>query len=282
VDKAELQGELFASDILMLAATPWKTGETGGWWSAFDTDRDQTVSPLDVLLLVNSINSKTTLPQVYVPWLDVDRDVFVGPLDVLAIINQLNGVTFGQSPFLSLTMTNTGEVDGFTSDLSIQAQAKSSVSEVYLSLNGGVRRDVTSHLQPDGKFSITDEAIRQLYGTIPDGDNIFTLEAKEQGRFALAMDRRVTVGTIRSAQFQLLSTLPAANSLHLQWSESEDGVEYEVFVKSNSDSTYRKVTKVAGRSVTLSLTPANYSVYVEAVDLARNRIRSQTVSVVVP
>jgi len=61
----------------------------------FDVDNDKTVSPLDVLLLVNLLN--VVGPSLPVdglpgppPYVDVNGDNLVSPLDVLEVINYIN------------------------------------------------------------------------------------------------------------------------------------------------------------------------------------------------
>jgi hypothetical protein len=61
----------------------------------FDADNDKTVSPLDVLLLVNLLNvAGPSLPVEAVPgppsFVDVNGDNLVSPLDVLEVINYIN------------------------------------------------------------------------------------------------------------------------------------------------------------------------------------------------
>jgi hypothetical protein len=61
----------------------------------FDVTGDGFVSPIDVLQIVNYINSglppRPPIPPVVVPpYLDVDSNGFVDPLDVLAVINYIN------------------------------------------------------------------------------------------------------------------------------------------------------------------------------------------------
>lgn len=65
-----------------------------------DTDDDNTVSPLDVLSLINDLNSngsRRLKPPLIKPrvFLDPDRDGFVSPLDVLVIVNYLNRANSG-------------------------------------------------------------------------------------------------------------------------------------------------------------------------------------------
>ena len=67
--------------------------------NSFDTDLDGGVSPLDVLVMINSINTdgarQLETPQTISRsfyYFDVDGDRSLSPLDVLAVINVLNGV----------------------------------------------------------------------------------------------------------------------------------------------------------------------------------------------
>lgn len=73
-------------------------------------DELQTVTPLDVLLVINEINSpkirestESPLPPIGgngkspPPYVDVDCDNFVTPLDVLIIINAINSKDIGPS-----------------------------------------------------------------------------------------------------------------------------------------------------------------------------------------
>ena len=71
-----------------------------------DTDNDTTVSPLDVLVIINHINARTTQGNDYslatvgannltaddrfFPYLDADADGTISPLDVLVVINFIN------------------------------------------------------------------------------------------------------------------------------------------------------------------------------------------------
>lgn len=83
----------------MLIGSDWTNG-----LSPLNVDNDQSVSPLDVLQVVNELNEKRIsdpstgrLPRVSSagstppPFFDVDCDQFITPLDVLVIINHLNG-----------------------------------------------------------------------------------------------------------------------------------------------------------------------------------------------
>jgi uncharacterized delta-60 repeat protein len=61
----------------------------------FDVDDDGTVSPLDILVLINLLNSQAPLPTVDglpgpPPYVDVNADNRVDPLDVLNVINHIN------------------------------------------------------------------------------------------------------------------------------------------------------------------------------------------------
>ncbi len=68
----------------------------------FDVDADLTVTPLDVLSVINYINTNGSgkLPSAPVgnrTYYDVDSDAFVTPLDVLSIINFINANSNGES-----------------------------------------------------------------------------------------------------------------------------------------------------------------------------------------
>lgn len=64
-----------------------------------DVDGDNTVSPLDVLTIVNYLNTVGSGPvtgSAPPPYLDVDSDNFISPLDALVVINYLNSLGNGQ------------------------------------------------------------------------------------------------------------------------------------------------------------------------------------------
>ncbi len=68
----------------------------------FDVDADGSVSPLDVLLLVNEINAtgSRVLPRPVpfsAPFVDPTNDGILDPLDVLQVVNYLNNMQ-GQGP----------------------------------------------------------------------------------------------------------------------------------------------------------------------------------------
>ena len=67
----------------------------------FDVDNDSTISPLDVLILINDINafgSRVLAPNAFTPppYIDVNGDRRVDPLDVLEVINYLNSSKNGE------------------------------------------------------------------------------------------------------------------------------------------------------------------------------------------
>ncbi len=79
--------------IEVISATPWQNKV-----NRHDIDGDQAVTPLDVLVLVNLINSNS-FPNGQLPsrgstqpdgFFDPDGDHSVGPLDVLTLVNELN------------------------------------------------------------------------------------------------------------------------------------------------------------------------------------------------
>lgn len=67
---------------------------------ALDVDADGSITPLDVLVVVNDLNANssralpTNVPDT-APYIDTDGDGFVGPLDVLRVVNFLNSRSSG-------------------------------------------------------------------------------------------------------------------------------------------------------------------------------------------
>ena len=97
---AKAAGEILGTASFAIAVTP-ETSSNENWVSAMDTDRDASVSPLDVLVLINSINTGSG---TYLLDFDVDRDGIISPLDVLAVIDYLNTSASGPAvPYTHLT-----------------------------------------------------------------------------------------------------------------------------------------------------------------------------------
>lgn len=80
----------------------------------YDVDRNGSITPLDVLLIINRLNQADILQEDLNPdhLLDVSGDSLVSPLDVLLVINRLNEDVAiheeGESPFASF---ESGQVD---------------------------------------------------------------------------------------------------------------------------------------------------------------------------
>jgi hypothetical protein len=97
---ALLDGAGLPAGIAVVSAT-WTPSPAHPWQnprSPFDVDGNGTVSPRDVLVLINFLNTYGPMtltppqqpPLVPPPYLDVDGNGRVEPLDVLALINQIN------------------------------------------------------------------------------------------------------------------------------------------------------------------------------------------------
>ena len=78
------------------------TDDDSSWHNlvnSYDVDGDNTISPLDVLTIINYLNTTGSGPVGTgspPPYLDVDSDNFVSPLDALVVINFLNAQNSGQ------------------------------------------------------------------------------------------------------------------------------------------------------------------------------------------
>jgi parallel beta-helix repeat protein len=82
-----------------------------------DVDSDNSISPLDIIVIINFLNSNsntnlsTTLPPNPQSFIDVDEDQFASPLDVIILINYLNQKSNGEGEDASLDLF-VGEVQG--------------------------------------------------------------------------------------------------------------------------------------------------------------------------
>lgn len=72
-------------------------------WMILDVDSDGNISPLDVLVIINLLNSYgPSIPveilgnSIEKPFYDTDGDGFISPLDVLSVINHLNSRSKGE------------------------------------------------------------------------------------------------------------------------------------------------------------------------------------------
>ena len=101
VSDIEVDGFQMTSIISVFESAPLNNKQL-----PLDTDNDTTISPLDVLVIVNEINKSTsqgnnyslatvgannlTADDRFFPYLDADGDGTISPLDVLAVINFIN------------------------------------------------------------------------------------------------------------------------------------------------------------------------------------------------
>jgi len=90
-----------------------------------DADGDNTISPLDVLVIINHLNSFGS-GQLTLPWtgkfLDTDGDDSVSPLDVLTVINYLNGRSSGAGEGEQLSSSSDSS---FVRDISVSTLSPS-------------------------------------------------------------------------------------------------------------------------------------------------------------
>lgn len=99
--------------VLQVAAndSPWRNAK-----NSLDTNNDNVVSPIDVLLIINSLNSEGTRrlpvrPSDRGTFLDCSGDNYASPLDALLIVNHLNGSS-GESPLVVPTVAESDEEAG--------------------------------------------------------------------------------------------------------------------------------------------------------------------------
>jgi len=95
------------------------TAQIGKKWqnpqNQLDVDADGNVSPLDVLILINYLNSRSgTLTDFQKPFLDVSGDDDISPLDALLVINYLNsGLRDGEGESSSFVASPRNPIESF-------------------------------------------------------------------------------------------------------------------------------------------------------------------------
>lgn len=84
----------------------------------FDVDNDNVISPLDVLVIINFLNSSRGSKPDFLPspFLDVDGDDLVSPLDVLNVINKINSNQQSGEGEESLQRETSYSLDGYVTD----------------------------------------------------------------------------------------------------------------------------------------------------------------------
>ncbi len=236
------------------------------WLSTLDVDADETVSPLDVLGVINWLND-TSSDKRFTLSLDVDRDASISPLDVLAIINHINSAGGGTSPtpFVSLVMNDSGASDGLTDNVGIQGKAKEANAKLFLSLDGSPRREAVGAIGADGAFDLTDAAIAQLFGGSLEGDHLLTIGTLASDGSWRGMDRRFT-RTSRSLNPFEMTTALQNGGLSLGWTSAGSGALYRVMQSIAGQSPTILSDGLAGLSTRFDLPIGFYDLFIEAYD----------------
>lgn len=105
-------GPLPAEQVIVVATSQTATGvdfaaqgDANPWQNAFepmDVNDDDFISPVDALLVINSLNAdgsrELTAGGGGSPYLDVNGDGFVSPIDALMVINWLNAASAAEAP----------------------------------------------------------------------------------------------------------------------------------------------------------------------------------------
>ena len=266
------------SQVIHVSST---TSSDEKWLSALDSDRDNSISPLDVLIIINQINSGSGTGQIpYRLPLDVDRDGSVTPLDVLSVINYLNtDVSSRMEHFSSLVMANTGEAKGVTSDMSISGKIVGTSRNLYVMLDGVQKVDASSFVQTDGSFAIQDAAIAQMFGSLADGNHTLSVVTRSGSEYSTASDKRFVRLTSGLGDFQFKSIVKVGSDTRVQWTSSASGARYGVFVAPTGSTPVQINALTSSNEVRLSgLAPGAYDMFIEAIDGAGNRKRTSLIS----
>lgn len=271
-------GQILASASYAIAVSP-ETSSTENWISAMDTDRDTSVSPLDVLVVINSIN---TSGGRYTFDYDVDRDGNISPLDVLIVINYLNTSPAGRADTLGdLVMAESGGNSGITADRRVNGRVLSNSRTLFASLNGSDRLDISDLVAQDGSFAITDEVFTDLFGIIPDGTHVLSLSTRIGNGFSSAMDKRFLNLREHLGAFSFVSLVGRSGQLRAVWSPSAVGVRYNVLVGPTGGTLTALRTGISDSFLQTDLASGIYDIQIEAVDAAGNKRLSEKRTVTV-
>ncbi len=275
---AKSNGAVLGLTQYVIDVTPARSNAEN-WLSAMDTDRDDSISPLDVLNVINQINIGSG---AYKLDCDVDRDGIISPLDVLNVINYINTPPAGQVlPLSNLVMAESGGNQAITADRSVSGRILNSSRTLFASLNGGDRLDVSQYVAPDGSFAINDQAITELFGILSDGQQMISLSVKSGNTFLPSSDKRFLNLTQYLSPFSILSLVGREGKLRASWSESASGARYNLLAGPVGTSLTPIRTAISGTSVQLGLEPGLYEIQIEAVDAAGNTMRSEKRTVTV-
>jgi hypothetical protein len=240
---------------------------------------DSTISPLDVLTLVNRLN-ETSSTRPYDVRLDVDRDQSISPLDVLAIINRINANAGSgpPTPFVSVAMEDTGASDGLTATASVSGVVKDPGAKLFVSLDGKPRKEVVGAIQSNGQFELTDAAMSQLFGSSLEGDHLLTVGTISGGGGWEAMDRRFTRISRLPNAFEILTAVQK-DGLRLAWTTAGDGVRYRVVRKVEGQSPIVMADGLAELATRVNLSQGLHDIFVEAYDHLGNTTNTQTLKI---
>ena len=271
-------GQSIAKGSKVVDVVPF-TKSGSNWFSTLDVDLDNTISPLDVLRVVNRLND-TSPATPYELRLDVDRDQSISPLDVLAIINHINSNPNSEppTPFASISMTDTGASDGLTSNLSVFGVVKDPSSKLFASLDGKERREVVGAVGSNGHFNVTDAAMVLLFGDKLDGDHLLTLETVDSNGRRQAIDRQFTRISRLPSPFEIVTAVQNSG-LSLAWTTAGNGLRYRVFRNVAGQSPQLIADGLSDLAAQVNLPLGLNELFVEAYDHIGNKSNSQTLRV---
>ncbi len=192
-----------------------------------DVSGDGQLSPLDVLLGINRLNSpeiSSVLPAREAgstePFYDVSGDNIHSPIDILLVVNALNGGLFIDASLQNDTGVGSGaNNDGVTTDLALRGFVEGSADYFRIRLAEDVPwQDVSDHLLGTGSFEISSDSIGLLLGHEPsDGLYQVDFEVGDSTSPESLPDRT-------SIEFVLDRTQPTSNVLGEILMESPDQI----------------------------------------------------------
>jgi hypothetical protein len=272
-------GQTIAKGRSVVDVVPFTT-QGSNWYSVLDVNLDNSISALDVLAVVNRLNSRRSLP--YDLRLDVNRDRAISALDVLVLVNHLNSSERFRTPnpFVSVSMADTGASDGLTADAGVTGVVKDASAKLFASLDGNPRKEVVGAIGTNGRFDLTDAAMASLFGGGLEGDHVLTLgTVGSDGRWQ-AMDRRFSRTNRVPGPFEIVTAVQNGG-LQLAWTSAGAGMRYRVYRTVEGQTPQLLADGLAELTTQINLPLGLHELYVEAYDYVGNKSRTQALRVTI-
>lgn len=166
-------------------------------WRPLDANDDGSIAPLDALVGINRLNEglPSSLPNRPAdstePYYDTNGDQFHTAIDVLLIINAINSGQWLQANLKNDTGFGiNGSTDHVTSDPTIRGAAPAGTNQLRARLDGKPWIDVSEQITPGGNFELSPVVLKQLAGgALADGPHRIDVESSNTSDTSQLVDR---------------------------------------------------------------------------------------------